>query len=33
VGAIIDYAEHEKVDLIARGTRGKLDLRRCYLEA
>ena len=33
VGAIVDYAEHEKVDLIAIGTRGNMDIRRCYLEA
>jgi nucleotide-binding universal stress UspA family protein len=33
VGAIVDYAENEKVDLIAIGTRGDLNIRRCYLEA
>ena len=33
VGAIVDYAEHEKVDLIEIGTRGDLDIRRFYLEA
>ena len=33
VEAIIDYAEHEKVDLIAIGTRGNLDIGRCYLKA
>ena len=33
VGAIIDYAEHEKVDLVGIGTRGDLDIRRFYLEA
>ena len=33
VGAIADYAEHEKVDLIEIDTRGDLDIRRFYLEA
>jgi hypothetical protein len=29
----MDYSGHEKVDLIAIGTRGNMDLRRRYLEA
>ena len=33
VGAIVDYAEHEKFDLVGIGTRGDLDIRRFYLEA
>ena len=33
VGAIVDYTEHEKVDLVGIVTRGDLDIRRFYLEA
>jgi nucleotide-binding universal stress UspA family protein len=31
VGAIVDYAEHEGVDLIVMGTRGRSDFKRLLL--
>ena len=31
VGAIIDYAEHEKVDLIVIGTRGRSGFKKMLL--